>query len=182
MTANGMEAWVIYDRETGEERFRGAGVLGTASAQTIPEGLALAIVPMAALAGTAIDLDAVRAAIVVRINAEAEAVRMLHLTPGFGQSKVYDAQEREARALVAGESGATPFLSAKADGEGKTVAAVAGEVIAGADRWQVIGPAIERVRSATRARVMAATTFGHIVDASFPEWPTLSDGGVAASQ
>ena len=182
MTVNGMEAWVIYDKATGEERFRGAGVIGTASAQTIPEGLALAVVPMAAVTGADIDLSAVRAAIVVRINAEAEAVRMLHLTPGFGQSKVYDAQEREARALMAGESGVTPFLSAKADGEGKTVAEVAAEVIAGADRWQVIGPAIERVRSATRARVMSATTFGHIVDASFPDWPTLTSDGEAALQ
>ncbi len=182
MTANGMEAWVIYDRETGEDRFRGAGVVGTASAQTIPEGLALAMVPMAAVAGAAIDLDAVRAAIIVRLNAEAEAVRMLHLTPGFGQAKVYDAQEREARGLMSGEGSATPFLSAKANAEGKSVADVAAEVIAAADKWQIIGPAIEGVRSATRARVMAATTFGHIVDASFPEWPTLSDSGVAASQ
>ncbi len=181
MTANGMEAWVIYDRETGEDRFCGAGVLGTASAQTIPEGLALAVVPMAAVAGTAINLDVVRAAIVVRINAEAEAVRMLHLTPGFGQAKVYDAQEREARGLLAGGTEPTPFLSAKAAAEGKTVAEVAAEVTAAADRWLIIGPAIEGVRAATRTRIMAATTFGHIVDASFPDWPTLSDGGVAAS-
>ncbi len=182
MTMSGMEAWVIYDRETGEDRFRGAGVVGTASAQTIPEGLALAVVPMSAVAGAAIDLDAVRAAIVVRINAEAEAVRMLHLTPGFGQGKVYDAQEREARGLIAGATDPTPFLSAKAEAEGRLAAEVAAEVVAAADRWNIIGPAIERVRWGTRARVMAATTFGQIVDASFPEWPTLPDGGVAASE
>lgn len=164
------EYWLVYDPTTGAELYRGSGSPGTAAAQILPEGAALVLVPQAVVASPELNLSALRAALTYGIDTEAEATRLHYLTPGMGQALTYQRKEAEARAFVADNGAATPFLAAEANARGVPIAIVAGEVVATADAWVAIGSAIEGKRMAAKAALADAQTFGEIVAAAAVDW------------
>lgn len=174
-----MEYWIVYDLVSGNERWRGSGVAGSAAGQELPEGLGLVVVPPQSLAGVELDLDMLRVMASEQIDAGAEMVRQQFLTPGAGQAMTYQRKEAEARSWIADKKAATPFLTAEADARGMTIAALVSEVIGNADAWTKIGAAIEGMRMGAKAAVAAAKTLGGIVDASKVKWATLTDRGAA---
>jgi hypothetical protein len=169
-----MEYWIIYDLATGADRLRGSGPVGTAGLQAVPEGFGIVLVPPAAVMGPTIDLDVIRSASAVGIDAQAEVVRQSILTPGSGQAMTYQRKEAEARAWSLDDGSATPFLSAEASARGMTIADLAAEIIQLADAWVAIGAAIEGLRMGAKAAVGRAANLGEIVAAGKVNWSVLN--------
>ncbi|MEG8040506.1 hypothetical protein QP166_14565 [Sphingomonas sp. LR60] len=173
-----MEYWIFFDLASGAELWRGSGSAGTAALQQVPEGAGMAVVPQAVISGPTVNLPLLRAAVWSDIDTAAERVRCLFLTPGAGQAMTYTRKESEARAWVADNGAATPFLVAEATARGMSVAELAAEVIAQADAWVTIGAAIEARRMAAKGNVAAADTIGGIITAQAIDWSAI---GAAAS-
>lgn len=165
-----MEYWIIYDIASGTELYRGSGTAGTAGIQQLPEGAGLVVVPQSVVAGAQLNLDALRAALAARIDAEAELVRQRFLTPGAGQAMTYQRKEAEARAWLADNTAATPFLSAEASARDVTVSTVASEVLATADAWVAIGSVIEGKRMAAKGVLAAAFNLTELLSAATVDW------------
>ncbi|GAK43596.1 tail assembly chaperone gp38 [Tepidicaulis marinus] len=101
----------------------------------------------------------VKAAALQKIDTDAEAARMLFITPGEGQAWTYQRKEREAEAFMADASpdpADYPVLSACIPGDGADLAAVAQTVLAARDAWLQVGAAIEGIRRAAKTQVEAA--------------------------
>ncbi len=171
-----MEYWIVYDLASGKDLWRGSGSFGSAISQQLPEGAGLVVVPQAVIASPALDLNALRAALALQVDTEAERVRQLFLTPGAGQAMTYARKEAEARAWQADDTAVTPFLSAEAPARGMTVAALAAEVITLSDAWTSVGALIEGLRMGAKTQITAAETLGAIVAAGNVEWGTLGTG------
>lgn len=127
----------------------------------------------------------------IQVDTEAEAVRLLFITGGAGQSQEYRKTEEEARAYVAG-SYPTPFdnaaysmlhaeMLALADAGLITLsnqaqidaaaADVADSVIAEANTWIAVAKIIKRKRRGAKLTIGAATTFAQIHAALQITWP-----------
>jgi len=169
-----MEHWIVYDLESGDERWRGSGSIGSAAQQQLPEDLGVVIVPQAAIVGAALDLGVLRDTAAASIDAQAEVVRQSILTPGAGQAMTYQRKEAEARAWSLNNLTATPFLSAEAGARGMTIADLAAEIIELADAWVAIGAAIEGLRMGAKAAVGRAANLGAIVAAGKVDWSVLN--------
>lgn len=129
-------------------------------------------------------LEEVKAAALVRIDAEAEAERLQHVTPGAGQAMVYLAKEAQARACLSEvdpDPQDYPLLACTigierhpiTGEEATTVQEVAAIVIAVAGGWAAVAAAIEAARLGAKAAVEGAETAGEI-EALFPiAWPPL---------
>lgn len=168
-----MEYWIVYDTASGLELYRGSGSSGSAAYQSLPPGAGLVVVPQAVVASPTLNLAALRVALSARIDAAAEKVRNLFLTPGSGQAMTYSRKEAEARAWIANNSAPAPFLAAEAAARGLSVAAVANEVIALADMWTQVGSQIEAIRLGGKKAVQEADTLGEIVTAAAVDWQPL---------
>lgn len=175
-----MEYWLIFDVASGEVLMRGSGSVGLASLQTVPEGAALVVVPFAVVAQPQLDLEALRDDLLIRVDGEAEVIRMRFLTPGAGQALTYQRKEAEARAWLADDSVATAFLSTEATARAVTVAQVAAEVITAADLWLEIGAEIEALRMKAKSSLGAATTLGEMMAAVAIDWEALAGPGGGA--
>jgi hypothetical protein len=178
-----MEYWIVYDLVSGIERYRGAGSIGTAELQSLPEGLGIVLVPPAAVQQAEVDLGVIRASVAAQIDMQAEQARQVFLTPGAGQALTYQRKEAEARAWVADHSAPVPFLAAEAAARAVPIAELAAAVIERADTWTAAGSAIETLRIGAKATVGNASTLGAIVGASRVEWssilPPSADRGAA---
>ncbi|WP_343526954.1 hypothetical protein [Sphingomonas sp.] len=169
-----MEFWIVYDIETGAELYAGSGSTGTAAYQTVPEGAALIVVPQAVVATNPRDLDALRAALIVGVDATAEDVRQRILTPGAGQALAYSMKLAEARMVLSGGDDPTPFLTAEAEARGITVAELAGQVADAAARWAQAGAAIEAARARAKRALFQAATLGGLIQAARVAWPDVT--------
>jgi hypothetical protein len=133
------------------------------------------------------DLETLRVAALTRIDAEAEAARLLFLTPGAGQAMEYLATEAEARAFLAAAADAQggkppsldsyPFVVAEAAalarvGSVVEPVALAMQLVAQADAWRPAGAAIKELRRAAKMRTGAATTAAELRRAAEVRWPT----------
>lgn len=174
-----MEFWIVYDRATGAQVWRGSGSTGVAAAQELDDSLGILIVPQAVVQTPEINLDVLRAYLAANIDTQAERVRQQFLTPGAGQGMTYIRKEMEARAWVADSEAATPFLTAEAAARGMTLAELAAEVIQLADAWVAIGSAIEGLRMGAKTAIARSVTFGEVVLASEVEWAKVSQVAMA---
>src|SRR5690606_34218204 len=114
-----------------------------------------------------------------KIDAEAEQLRGLFATPGSGQAMEYQEAVAQARALLDGQTGPFPMLTAGvvAGTRGpRTGSAVATETEA-ADvvlwmhsLWVDIGSAIRTARLTAKVSVRAGETLGPIVMAAQVDW------------
>lgn len=123
--------------------------------------------------GFEIDLGPLKRARIARVNARAEAVRNLYLTPGSGQAITYARKEDEARRWTAdADPAGFPFLSAEASATGADVADTAALVLAQANAWVAIGAAIEGNRRGLVVAIEAAadTTALNAIDTE-EGWP-----------
>lgn len=166
-----MEYWIVYDLASGAELYAGSGNAGSSIWQHLPDGAGIIVVPQAVVSQQPRDLDALRRALLAGIDVSAEEARQAHVTPGSGQALTYGRKEAEARQLLDGMSGPTPFLSAEAAVRGISISDLASEVIAAADAWATAGAEIEASRIAAKLRLAQATTLGGLIEAARVTWP-----------
>ncbi|MEX2480188.1 MAG: hypothetical protein WD928_04935 [Gammaproteobacteria bacterium] len=118
-------------------------------------------------------LDDYKAAMLARVDAEAEAFRHRFITPGAGQAMVYLVKEAEARALQANPSAVVPHVAAEASARGIPAADVAQLVIDTADNWRGLSAAIEGQRQGAKIAIEAAATIADVRAAADVDWESL---------
>jgi len=168
-----MEAWIVYDLASGEELYAGTSPAGTASSQVLSEGAGLIVVPLALIAQRPRDLDALRSALILGIDNDAERARSRFITALPGQVGTYWLKERVARRWVADPTTPAAMLQPEATARGMTLAELADEVIANAEAWEQLAGAIEGLRFGAKVAIGAATTIGAIVEAARVDWSVL---------
>ena len=162
--------WVVYDKTSGEELYRGSGAPGAAGYQTLPDGTALIAVPMEVVRSPALNLDALRDALSISIDNMAEQMRSRFVTALPAQIGTYVLKESAARAWLADNDASTVMLAPEAAARGMTVAELAAEVIANANAWNELSGQIEGIRFGAKARVTSATTIGAMAEAAYVDW------------
>jgi hypothetical protein len=165
-----MDGFVVYDVATGAERWRGRGVAGD---QMLSAGLAALTVPLLALGEDKVNLDIVKLAYCAGVDAEAEAKRLMFITPGYGQSMTYLYKAEEVRRWLADNTAETPFLTAEAEGLGIPLADLVAEVKGRIDAWTVIGSAINAAQRCAKMKINEAATIGAIAAAPPADWDAV---------
>lgn len=126
-------------------------------------------------------LAELRAQMLAKVDAEAEATRQKFITPGAGQAMEYQATEVEAVAYMAAydavagpPAGPWPWLAAEqaASPPGTTLLDVAQLVLSLRDQWVAMGSTIKALRRAAKVAIEAADTPAAIRAAAVVEWPT----------
>jgi hypothetical protein len=120
-----------------------------------------------------IDLDALRAAAVLKVDRSAEAYRMQFITPGFGQVMAYQQKLEEARGKLANSSIANdkiPHIVAEAEADGMTAIEKAQQIVDTFAAWQHISAGVEAKRMAAKKAVGLAETATAIAAASNVIW------------
>lgn len=168
------ESFVIYDVETGEERWRAQGNPGDAARQELPEGLAAAVVPQIALATVPADIQIIKDYYRAVIDMGAGRFRMQFITDVPGQAQTYERKEAEARAWHEGADPADfPFIVAEAGLRGVSIQTVCDEVLAKVNELMPIAAAIEARRLFAKQAVTDASSIGAIVAASKVSWQSV---------
>jgi len=113
------------------------------------------------------------------IDAEAEAARQRHITPGSGQAMVYMAKEADARAFAAASYPEAnlqdyPWVQAEAQATGLTAPQSADDIINQANAWRVLGATIEHTRRAGKLAVGAAPNVAEVTAAREQVLATLA--------
>lgn len=98
------------------------------------------------------DLSETKAHYLATVDAEAERLRMQHITPGQGQAMTYEEKHRQAL------DGGGPMITAEAEALGVTEQEVIDSVLAGRGRWDLAGAKIEAARIKAKRDIRAATT------------------------
>ena len=176
-----MEYWIVYSLDTFEQVYRGSGNVGSSVYQQLPEGLGLIVVPYAVIADGKFDIEALRAAMNLFVDASAEAFRLQFLTAGAGQAMTYQRKEAEARAWLLDNTARTPFLVAEASSCGVTIAELVPVVIARADQWEVVGALIEGERMGAKDKIARGETFADIVKVGRIDWQALVEPPASAA-
>jgi hypothetical protein len=174
-----VEFYVVYDIETGAFATKGQGPDGSAALQQLEDGFAVMVVPRQAVQTrdpSGIDMNAIRVSYAASVDQDADKIRSMFITNTPGQIATYLAKEAEARAVLAGGSGSTTFLSAEADALGITVAELAAEVVAQADQWRPIGARIEAARRKAKVQLSEAANLTAIHDAVQIDWQAVITG------
>lgn len=111
-----------------------------------------------------------------KVDTDAEAQRLLYITPGSGQAMTYRQKLEEAWLVANGESNAAvvPVLAASVGIEANTLEQCATLVISTYQMWQVVANGIETVRLGAKKDITDAETI-EAVDAVVEaiEWPTF---------
>ncbi|WP_294195856.1 hypothetical protein [uncultured Sphingomonas sp.] len=170
-----MEYWIIYDLATGQPFYPGSGQPGTAAYQQVPEGFALVVVPAAVMtaAWPALNLDPLRAAMMMEVDNEAELVRRRFITALPGQVGAYLLKANAARRWLADHAASTAMLQPEASARGMTLEALCAEVLQREADWEQAAGPIESIRLAAKDAIVAAPTLGAIVAARQTDWSSL---------
>ena len=124
---------------------------------------------------TGAELAAAKASATAEIDRQAEATRLLYVTPGSAQALVYEAKRHEALALAADPSpdpADYPLLTAEIGITAATLAEVGDAVLAMAAQWKAVSAQIERVRLTAKAAVAGANSIAAVRAASTGlAWP-----------
>lgn len=121
-----------------------------------------------------VDLDALKAMLISKIDAEAERARLAHITGGAGQAMTYSQKASEAKACLADaepDAAAYPMLAAEIGITAPTLSEVAAVVAAAHAAWTVIGSQIEALRLGAKAAIAAATDAETVQAAANILWP-----------
>ena len=104
-----------------------------------------------------VDLSSTKAALIAAVNARAEAIRGLYLTPGTGQAMTYLKKEMEARAWVEGaDPAAFPWIKREAELTNASFEDTVALVLAQANAWEPLGQEIEAYRRGLIVAIEAA--------------------------
>ena len=121
-------------------------------------------------------LPEAKAALKTKVDVDAEAQRLIYITPGAGQAMTYQQKLAEARLVDAGESNTAvvPVLAASVGIEANTLSQCATLVLAKYAQWQAIANAIETVRLGAKKDIDAAESIED-ADAVYEaiEWPSF---------
>ena len=120
-----------------------------------------------------VDLVAVRAEAVSKVDRGAEAYRLNFITAGDGQAMAYQQKLAEARAKVANPSIADaeiPHIIAEAEATGMSKADKSQEIVATFAAWQNISAGIEGKRMAAKKAIAEAETVAAINAAANVDW------------
>jgi len=168
------EYWIVYHIETGEELYPGSSDYAGAHAyQHVPDGAGMVVVPADVAHSMPRDLFALRAALLARVDEQAEQVRSRFITATPGQIGTYVLKEAAARAWLADNTAPTVMLAPEAASRGMTIAALVEEVIANAEAWTHLSGLIEGGRFAAKAAIASATTIGGIAEAEKVDWSAV---------
>lgn len=110
------------------------------------------------------------------LNADAEATRLTHVTPGAAMMMVYQQKQREADAFLENpnvDPSALPLLSAEATRDGMSVADKVAQIDYQRQQWIVICLAIENRRDTAKKDINAARTLRELDEASIVDWSDL---------
>jgi hypothetical protein len=119
-------------------------------------------------------LDALKATVSAKVDAQAEQQRQRYLTPGAGQALVYERKRAEAERMATDadpQPAAYPLLAAEVGITAPTLAEVGAVVRGLADQWTAAAAAIEAARLAAKAAIAAATTPPEVRAAADVSWP-----------
>jgi len=119
-------------------------------------------------------LSALQAMLAAQVDADAEAARLLWITPGSGQAMTYEQKRIEAERMASDpepQPEAYPMLSAEVGITADTLAAVGALVRGRVAVWTVIAAQIECLRLQAKAAVMAATNAADARAAAVVPWP-----------
>jgi hypothetical protein len=120
-----------------------------------------------------VDLDALRAAAVLKVDRSAEAYRMQFITPGFGQVMAYQQKLEEARGKLANSSIANdriPHIVAEAEADDMTATEKAQQIVDTFAAWQHISAGVEAKRMAAKKAIALAGTADAIAAAGNVTW------------
>lgn len=110
------------------------------------------------------------------IDRQAEQARASVITMGSGQAMTYLRKESEARAWLADNNAAAPFVESEAMATGRTIAEVAQVIVDQADAWLMVGPRIESARIAAKRAVSQATTVSDMQSSAIVDWQAVITG------
>lgn len=119
-------------------------------------------------------LDAIKQTLANKIDADAEAARLLWITSGSGQALTYEQKRAEAERMAtdpAPQPTGYPMLAAEVGITADTLAAVGSLVRARAAAWTVIAAQIESIRLRAKSAVMVAANAIDARAAADVIWP-----------
>lgn len=119
-------------------------------------------------------IDTLRLTLTAKVDADAEAARLLWITAGSGQALTYEQKRAEAERMATDPApvpDAYPLLAAEVGITADTLAAVGALVRARAAAWTAIAAQIESLRLQAKAAVMAATNAAEARAAAAVTWP-----------
>lgn len=111
------------------------------------------------------DLNTLKVAALRAIDTQAENTRLQFITPGAGQSMVYQRKVQEAETLALDnnpDAAHYPLLTAEVGITGETLQEVAATVLAKRDQWLAVAALIERTRLLAKTDIQAADTAARI--------------------
>ena len=122
-----------------------------------------------------VDLDMAKTAVCADIDARAEKLRQMVLTPGAGQMAAYQEKERQARLLLADATpteGEYPDIFNEIGVTADTAQEVAVAVLEAAGQWRAYGRMVERARLTGKKAVgQAADLAGILAARDGVSWP-----------
>lgn len=119
-------------------------------------------------------LDELRAQALSKVDKEAEAQRLRHITPGAGQALVYEQKRAEAAAMASDPDPVAsnyPLLAAEVGITAPSLAEVGSKVRELSAAWLSMAAAIEGARLSAKAAIGAARTPPEIRAAAEVVWP-----------
>ncbi|WP_320188907.1 hypothetical protein RMS29_028275 (plasmid) [Agrobacterium rosae] len=120
-----------------------------------------------------IDLDALKAQSVIKVDRSAEQYRLNFITAGSGQTMAYQQKLEEARKVVADPDIAdaeVPHIVAEAGVDGVSKMDKAQQIVATFDAWQIISAGIEAKRMTAKRDIAAAETADEVQAAAAVQW------------
>lgn len=168
------EFFIVYSVVTGTIINRALVEAGRSQLALPREGRAVLVLPYGQHDLDELDLAAVKAALVTRIDAEAKAIRARATSDDPVQIWTYIEKEREARAWQVDPAAETPILTAEAAACGMTMAELVADVMAQADAWRPIGAALEAYRRAAKVRLQGTETVEAALVAGTVDWSALA--------
>jgi hypothetical protein len=179
-----MTVRVVYDAATGRVLSCTFGDVATAEGQAVLDAADMIRpdewrVDLAAVALVPADtpdppLGPLQLALAAQVDKEAEATRLLWITPGSGQALTYEQKRAEAERMAtdpAPQPEAYPMLAAEVGITADTLADVGAIVRARAAAWTVVAAQIESLRLQAKAAVMAANNAAEARAAAAVQWP-----------
>jgi hypothetical protein len=121
-------------------------------------------------------IEEFRQARLSELNAEAEATRVTHVTPGAAMMMVYQQKQREVDAYRSNpnaDASEMPLLTAEAARDGMTIAEKVEQVDYQRQQWIMLCIAIEERRDTAKKAINEARTLRALDEASVVDWSDL---------
>lgn len=167
------ENFIVYDKASGKELWRGSRPAGTGISRPLPDGAGILFVPQEVMEQIEIDLDALRTALSEGVDNAAERTRARYVTALPAQVGIYLLKANAIRRWLADRTASTAMFQPEANSRGMTLEALADEVLALEAQWEIIGGEIEGLRFGAKRAIAEATTIGAIAQAAMVDWTVL---------